>query len=275
MDKVNESGTGEQFIGESEEMPLGSPASESVNRFDAILLGNRKVGKRKRGGSGEDGSPRVLGRNSRTYGEEAPFAGRNSDSGEDGSPRVLGRNNRTYGEEENEERKRLDKKSYRKVTKNVKFGGDVILSSLLTSSEFHRAETVKAEKQANSIRSIGTEIAEKILASAAALNAKQEVRIMLKNSILPNTEIVLSKDGKMLSVNFFTSASESASLLSSKQAELRLHLLNTLHDVNDVDVNIYQEASTESEDSHDGRSRGEYVGDYDDNVDGNKNKRRN
>jgi hypothetical protein len=67
----------------------------------------------------------------------------------------------------------------------------------------------------------------------------------------------------MLSVDFFTSASASASLLSLKQAELRLHLLNTLHDVNDVDVNIYQDASTGSGDSRDGRSRNEYVGDYD------------
>ncbi|MDR2436368.1 MAG: hypothetical protein LBD33_03630 [Puniceicoccales bacterium] len=277
MEKVSESGSGEQFTGESDEAPLSNPNPESVNRFDAILLDSKKAGKKEHGssngGTGDvpfgqkrddfedvnNGAPK----RSEAYGTgDVPLSQKRDDFGDvsGGAPR----GNRIHGEEEkNEERRKIDKRNYRKITKNVQFGGDAILGSLHTSSEFHKAEAAKAEKQVNIIKSVGTEIAERILASTAALNAKQEVRITLKNSVLPSTEIILAKDGKMLSVDFFTSASASASLLSSKQAELRLHLLNTLHDVNDVDVNVYQDTSAESGDSHDGRSRDEYVGDYD------------
>jgi hypothetical protein len=158
-------------------------------------------------------------------------------------------------------------KTYQRVSadgNNSAIGGDAILNSLRVSSEAHRIDSVKTSEQANIIKSIGVEVAEKILASNEALNAKQEVRITLRESILPNTEILISKDGKMLAVNFFTSASESVLLLASKQADLRQQLLNNLSDVNDIDINVYKEsAETSSGDSHDGRSRDEYVGDYD------------
>jgi hypothetical protein len=85
--------------------------------------------------------------------------------------------------------------------------------------------------------------------------------------VLPITEVILAKDGKMRSVVFLTPVSASASLLSSKQVELGLHLLNTLHNVNDIEANVHQDTSTESGDSQDGRSRDEYVGDYDSNRD--------
>jgi hypothetical protein len=137
---------------------------------------------------------------------------------------------------------------------------------LRASSEFHQIEAAKAEQQAGVIKSIGVEVAERILASNAALDAKQEVRISLRENILQSTEVIVSKDGKMLAVNFYTAAAESASLLAAKQAELRLHLLNNLSDVNDVDVNIFQEQGADSSgtgDSRDGRSRDEYVGDHD------------
>jgi hypothetical protein len=170
---------------------------------------------------------------------------------------------RKRGDEYNER----DGRVYHRVAEvPVAFGGDAILNNLRTSSEFHQVAAARAEQQAEVIRSIGVEIAERILASNAALNAKQEVRITLRENVLQGTEVVVAKDGKMLSVNFFTSAAESAALLASRQAELRLHLLNNLPDVNDVDVNIYQEqgaGETGSGDSRDGRSRDEYVGDYD------------
>jgi hypothetical protein len=163
----------------------------------------------------------------------------------------------------NQERRKIDKKDYRKITKNIQFGGDAILDSLHASSEFHKAEAVQTEKQVSVIKSVGTEIAERILVSAAALNAKPEVRITRKKSVLPRTEMLLAKDGKMLSVNFFTLGWASTSLLSSKRVELWLYSLNPLHDVNDVDVIVYQDTSAESGVCHDERSRDEYVGDQD------------
>ncbi|MDR3273975.1 MAG: flagellar hook-length control protein FliK [Puniceicoccales bacterium] len=203
--------------------------------------------------------------------ENAPFAVKRDNSPIEETFDILKRSNARKADEEAQ--RELNKKLYSKVTENAPFGGDTILSSLRASSEFHQAEAVKAEKRAGIIKSVGREVAERILASSAALNAKQEVRISLKNEILPNTEVIVSKDGKMLSVDFYTSASESASLLASKQAELRAHLMDTLHDVNDVDVNVYRETSeTRDGDSHDGRSRDEYVGDYDPDSDNGKGK---
>ncbi|MDR0679883.1 MAG: hypothetical protein LBF42_02510 [Puniceicoccales bacterium] len=155
------------------------------------------------------------------------------------------------------------KKSCREIEKDNKSGGEAILNSLRTLSEFSQSEIAKAGKQAGMVKSLGYEVAERILASADALNAKQEVRVVIKDNILKDTEVVISKDSKMLAVDFYTSADRSASWLISKQVELRAHLLQTLQGFNDVDVNVYQEASeTDSGDSHDGRSRNKYMGDH-------------
>jgi hypothetical protein len=157
------------------------------------------------------------------------------------------------------ENERPQKKSCREIEKDSKFGGEAILNSLRTLSEFSQSEVAKAGKQARMIKSIGYEVAERILASADALNAKQEVRVTIKDNILKDTEVVISKDRKMLAVDFYTSADKSVSWLVSKQVELRAHLLQTLQGFNDVDVNVYQKASeTDSGDSHDGRSRNKY-----------------
>ncbi|MDR0595193.1 MAG: type III secretion HpaP family protein [Puniceicoccales bacterium] len=156
------------------------------------------------------------------------------------------------------------KKSCHEIEKDNKFGGEAILNSLRALSDFSQSEIAKAGKQAGTIKSLGYEVAERILASADALNAKQEVWVAIKDNILKDTEVVISKNGKMLAVNFHTSANGSASWLFSNRAKLQVHLLQTLQGFNDVDVNVYQEASeTNSGDSHDGRSRNKYMGDLD------------
>jgi hypothetical protein len=208
----------------------------------------------------------------RTVGE---FAGERNRAAVNDVTSAIGRAHSRRAREDEE--RAVNNKLYRKVPENagVPFSGDAILDRLRVSSEFHRTENINTEKQAGVIKSISQEVAERILASTAALNARQEVRVMIKDNILRNTEVIIAKDGKMVSVDFFTSALESASLLSSKQSDLRSHLLNTLQDVNDVDVNIYQETDEANpDDSKDGRSRDEYVGDEDDSNEG-KGARRN
>jgi hypothetical protein len=92
----------------------------------AILLGSRKVKKREHGSS-----------NDRTG--DALFAQKRDDLGDGSSGSGAPRGNGIHGEEENEEQRKIDKKDYRKITKHVQFGGDAILGSLHTSSEFHKA----------------------------------------------------------------------------------------------------------------------------------------
>lgn len=139
--------------------------------------------------------------------------------------------------------------------------GDAILGNLRNSSDFYRAESVqKTDTQAEAIQTIGTKIAERIIASRES----GEVRISFNDStLLRGTEAIISKDEKtgILNVDFFAGSDRAAALLSGSQTELRSHLLNNLQNISDVEIGVFQQESTNSE-QNDGRSRQEYVGDY-------------
>jgi hypothetical protein len=64
----------------------------------------------------------------------------------------------------------------------------------------HIDPTMNESAQAR--KSIAVQVAEKIIASNEALNAKQEVRITLQDGILKDTDVSISKEGKSLSVVF-------------------------------------------------------------------------
>ncbi len=146
--------------------------------------------------------------------------------------------------------------------------GDAILGSLPNTSTFYNTDVNKVvDTQTKTIQTIGVEIAERIIASHEALNAKQEVRISLKDNILSQTEVRIFKDDAtgVLGVGFCTSSDRSAALLYAKQTGLRAYLLQNLKDVSDVEVSVYQDSVNNEQ--HDGRSKQEYVGDYNDTTD--------
>jgi type III secretion system needle length determinant len=265
MDKIRTFKVGDQSSLKQDGVTLGRPNAESVREFEKILSRDERSNKGECDGE-ENGENASDASSSEKTGSGTKLADR--------ATFTLGADKKgatALGDDKVDDQAEIDKrKSYVKVTGSVPFGGEVILNSLRLSSEFFQVETAKIQKQAEVIKTLGQEIAEKVLASTAALDAKQEVRIAIKDSILKETEVTISKNEGTLSVNFYTSASESASLLASKQAELKSHL-RILQGFNDVEVAVYQEEFSDetSNSSNNGRSRDEYVGDYDTDDDSN------
>lgn len=130
--------------------------------------------------------------------------------------------------------------------------GNVILDSI----QAQRISQAASEKAAAAIRDVGVQVAERIIATNEALNAKQEVRITIQNNILKDTEVFISKDGRQINVNFVTGASESADILNQRSGELRSQLMENLKDVDYVEVNI-EDQSGQNDDGqeNDGHSR--------------------
>ena len=130
--------------------------------------------------------------------------------------------------------------------------GNVILDSI----QAQRISQSASEKAAAAIRDVGVQVAERIIATNEALNAKQEVRITIQNNILKDTEVFISKDGKQINVNFVTGASESADILNQRSGELRSQLMENLKDVDYVEVNIEdQSGQNDDNQENDGHSR--------------------
>ncbi|MEW4486702.1 type III secretion HpaP family protein [Thalassoglobus sp. JC818] len=77
-----------------------------------------------------------------------------------------------------------------------------------------------------------------------------DIHIALKDSVLPDTEVVVSRQQAMIVVNFLTGSDESAHLLESNQRLLESQLSGALDKPVSVSVDV-------SADQQDGRSRGQ------------------
>lgn len=132
--------------------------------------------------------------------------------------------------------------------------GNVILDTIAAQRTY-----VEPTEAASTIRDIGVQVANEILATREALNAKQEVRIMLKDSVLKDTEVFVIKDGKSLSVSFVTGASESADILNQRSGDLRTQLMERLDDVDFVDIQVEDNSQSNADNQNqDGRSQNRF-----------------
>lgn len=132
--------------------------------------------------------------------------------------------------------------------------GNVILNTIAAQRTY-----VEPTEAASTIRDIGVQVANEILATREALNAKQEVRIMLKDSVLKDTEVFVIKDGKSLSVSFVTGASESADILNQRSGDLRTQLMERLDDVDFVDIQVEDNSQSNADNQNqDGRSQNRF-----------------
>lgn len=132
--------------------------------------------------------------------------------------------------------------------------GNVILDTIAAQRTY-----VEPTEAASTIRDIGVQVANEILATREALNARQEVRIMLKDSVLKDTEVFVIKDGKSLSVSFVTGASESADILNQRSGDLRTQLMERLDDVDFVDIQVEDNSQSNADNQNqDGRSQNRF-----------------
>jgi hypothetical protein len=114
----------------------------------------------------------------------------------------------------------------------------------------------KVNESAQVIKNLAIQVAERIIATNEALNAKQEVRITLQDGILKNTEVSISKEGKTLNVAFSTGSNDSENLLRANSDALARQLQNNLKDTDRIEIEIEQHGQSASDNqNNDGRSR--------------------
>lgn len=248
---------------------------EDARKFDAVFFKDASEGKKNLSGMGDgyDGnidekSDNVLA-NSTVDGSkysrgeaENGFANKNIFHDESVINKKVGNSNQLPDNVTPEDEISYNEDENSNLTNNVVSNpGDTILGNLRNISDFYSTSVNKMiEIETNAIKTIGSEVAERIIASREALNAEKEVRVSLKDNVLPQTEIRIVKNEKTnsLAVDFYTSSDKSAVLLSMKQTDLRMYLNDKLTNFSDIEVNVYQNST--GDEHNDGRSKQEYVG---------------
>ena len=135
------------------------------------------------------------------------------------------------------------------------FSGDALLHSL--GASFVPLETqAVAPALTQDTSSLATELAERILVNVDNRAAGGEVRISLKDAVLPDTEIILHQEGERLLVQLASGNPASLEVLRLTQNDLRNKLLALGQDISvEVLDNRDQEDGDRSRHSG-GRSRG-------------------
>ena len=172
------------------------------------------------------------------------------------------KHDRERGSDEPVERKEGDKREPdRKGESEGKKGetqppspGDAILQSLGKSevAATHAAAQTEGVNSPHNLEGIVQQVADRMLVSEGAAGSR-EVRISLKDSVLPGTEIRISQQGGKLQIQFVTDSAKSQELLAQNQGALQ-DRLNEKLSRNDVAVSIAKEAEGHG-DQQDGRSR--------------------
>ena len=134
------------------------------------------------------------------------------------------------------------------------FSGDALLRSL--GGSYAPLETqAAAPSPARDTPSLAADLAERILVDTDNRAAGGEVRIVLRDAVLPDTEIVLRREGERLVVQLVSGNSASLDALRLAQEDLRgrLQALDR-----EISVDVLDKRNRENEDSgHSGhRSRG-------------------
>lgn len=129
--------------------------------------------------------------------------------------------------------------------------GDSILQAFQSRTVSTSKEPAAAMASRSKISDVATQIADRILVSDPSLDGKQEVRIQLKESVLPGTEVRISKEGGSIRVELTTVNADSYRFLAEQQTGLQDHLKTRLGENVQVQVTT---AETQG-DTQDGRSR--------------------
>lgn len=113
----------------------------------------------------------------------------------------------------------------------------------LSSQAYKLPVESTSASQAATISTVNTDLSElcekiatKISISGPALNNKEEVRLLLRNDILPQTEIRVSLDAGSIRINFLSGAQDSYNWLINHQESCANYLNNRLAQPISIDV---------------------------------------
>jgi type III secretion system needle length determinant len=130
--------------------------------------------------------------------------------------------------------------------------GDTILAALNTpanqEASLDGARTASTQAR---VAQIGDLVAERILVTNPELNQKQEVLIILKQDVLPGTQIKLSREGDVLHIAFQVRSEDTSNFIHQNLGQLR----DLLHTKLGETVNIAVKTEQQQREENEGRSR--------------------
>lgn len=129
--------------------------------------------------------------------------------------------------------------------------GDAILKSF-GSPAGEAAGKTGMVTAAESLNKLAGEVASRILVSDPAYSGNMEVRIQLKDSILPGTEVQITQVGDQVQIKIVTESNRSYDVLSTN-SELLKSQLEQLLDGRNVSVEVSMQSGADT--NPDGRSR--------------------
>lgn len=138
--------------------------------------------------------------------------------------------------------------------------GDRILqglfgSPLQSTDPFPLDSTTAPVVNHDRIEQLADRLAERILVSDRTHTTDSEVRIQLRESVLPGTEITLRHDQGQLVVTFNVAQADTAGLLAPQTDDLQRALTNKLNESVRIEVNVSSQDSGGQGSPGDGRSR--------------------
>ncbi|MRI33781.1 hypothetical protein EOPP23_12375 [Endozoicomonas sp. OPT23] len=211
-----------------------------------------------------------VGQNQKVSEDQAQDFARKMDKKKDGKGKTEGKSEQSLeslmAERRKSARELLDGKFKDKGEKGDSQGQEGLQQSLLNESAVGSAREAQqtAEAQLKGIQSVSgpkeineaiNKLVDKIMVSAKDAVNGAEVRMTLKDNILPGTEIRLQRVAGTLQVTMNTSSAESHNILAASEASLQKTLSERLGDKVQVNINMSGAGGEQS----DGRSREEYV----------------
>lgn len=176
------------------------------------------------------------------------------------------------GRQEKGSREGSHEESSENMFQNARDGSEHVLVN--NAQNPIKADTQLREiQQTSSVKEIDTalqKLADQIQVSAKDAVNGAEVRISLKDNVLPGTEIRIQRHGGELTVTMNTTSAEAGNFLAQHEANLQKMLAERFSN-DKVQVNINMSGG-DNQDS-DGRSRNQYVADDDNNQNSSRNDR--
>ena len=157
------------------------------------------------------------------------------------------------GDDSGDSGEQSQKKKGETQTKETPSLGEAILQSLTKGEpQVAKAEGPAQTTPTQSLDGIVQQVADKVLVSD--VSGGREVRIFLKDSVLPGTEVRITQNAGKMQVQFVTDSSKSQDILAQNQAALQQRLSEKLN-THDVVVSVEMESQGHGDQPH-GESRG-------------------
>lgn len=152
---------------------------------------------------------------------------------------------------ENDGKEQLYKESLQTDNTTDMVSGASILNSLFQNTPIGQKTTEKIEQPSLNINELSDKIADRILIAQPDANGDAEIRIQIKQDIMPDTEVRITKTGEGIKIDFISMSDDSLRLLNQHVDALSQNLNVRF----DGKVVVQVNSGDFSQGNNDGRSR--------------------